>query len=247
MLIIDKKNHGKEKVSGMMLTEKKVLAIMRERAALCNKENKQLPLPEEKVNQIFAFFGKKFDTAFTSKNIDDEERAMNKKHWAEGVASVSDDMILLGLKKSANTGRSFAPNISEFLELCKPKYTDIGLPGPEETFQIISSNLHKKQKLDQSTLNYHIDKYKHPFFLVVSKICDKTNLNMMKTREAFEHIKWAHSRAINQILLDPGLMRWPDEMENNNNNLKLSKEKMSVPDSISKLNKIKKILWSKSE
>jgi len=82
-----------------------------------------------------------------------------KKSWVKAFIQSNFheiEQIQYGINKFRLAGKAFIPTVGEFMELCKPKIQDYGLPETEEAFRI-------SIRMNQQFANYKTD-------------CEKTNL-----------------------------------------------------------------------
>lgn len=63
--------------------------------------------------------------------------AVTKRVWSEQIQrkEIKPEDLRRGLNRIVDDGLKFFPNIAEFLELCKPRPEDLGIPKPEEAYQ----------------------------------------------------------------------------------------------------------------
>jgi len=167
------------------------------------------PIPEKGVKQIFKQFGLLFGKGFTSQFEKPEQRQEAKLIWGKALTGIPLDMIALAFRKLEQSGKSFPPNIPEFVALCKPTAQDMGLPDADESYQVIINGLHLRQAVNQPLVDHLRRKYQHPFHRVVASHCDRMNLNLMRPKEAVEHVRKAHNKALKSVFKEPRLLQWP--------------------------------------
>lgn len=142
------------------------------------REPSSTALPTAWIERIFqlmsAYFGKSFADQWAGCDIESV-----KQVWADELGRLKPQQIALGMEACKRGGRRFAPNLPEFLEMCKPTPESLGIPAKPIAFtEALAISCGQKRREDCS----------HPVvWHALAEAGDIGHMNHRDARDVFGH------------------------------------------------------------